>query len=172
MLGDLATNEFVSPATASWPLCLNTSQLVHYRLRIISAGELAGHWGNLEASGDSFVSSLIISRPEGETTQRSGLLSWKGKASLFARFACSLAESDGVRLILTGPDRDRGLRVVNGRRRPYQMRKSHTGNRRYTRNDLPPSEGSSKGNGQGRSSYAPQKWRMPWILDSSSSFGR
>ena len=115
------------------PPCLNSAQMVLYRLRIIIAGDLAGAWD--KHGGFSAQLRLLASHLEAcieNNTEVMARLS-EEESEVLSHMSRSRMESKEVFRVILEPDRDRRLRVVDEQRRAYHLRSSQAQAAKRTR---------------------------------------
>ena len=116
-----------------------------YRLRHLIAGGLAGARCTFGGSRTQlrFPSTFLGALFESNVAVMDRRT--EGNVILLANMACSLVDSQEVHLVMSEPDRDRRLQVVDGQRCSYHARMARPESNR----NPPPNNNSSRGNFRG-----------------------
>ena len=126
--------------------CLNSAQMVVYRLRVIVAGDLAGAWDKFGGFGAQLclLSNHLEACIENNTEVMARLADEENE--VLSHMARSRVEPKEVTSAISDPDRDRRLRVVDEQRRAYHLRSAQSQAAKRSRHG-----GASSSNTQGNS---------------------
>ena len=126
--------------------CLNSAQMVVYRLRVIVAGDLAGAWDKFGGFGAQLclLSSHLEACIENNTEVMARLADEENE--VLSHMARSRMDPKEVFSVISDPDRDRRLRVVDEQRRAYHLRSSQSQAAKRSRHGGGASSSNTQGN--------------------------